>query len=73
MDTNKKPTMIKSVPTKKPNISPFQPVLKDHHPTTIAKSASVDKTNNNLQESLDELTRLSTRMDSTGDNEHHNR
>jgi hypothetical protein len=61
--------MITAVTTKKPNIPPFQPALKDHRAATVGKSSTTDKANSNLQESLDELTRLSTRMDSTGDNE----
>lgn len=70
IETDKKPTMITGITTKKPNIPPFQPVLKDHRAGSIAKNSSIDKTNTNLRESLDELSRLSTRMDSTGDNEH---
>jgi hypothetical protein len=62
--------MITTVPIKKPNIPPFQPVLKDHRTANTPKSSSIDKTNSNLLESLDELTRLSTRMENTVDNEH---
>jgi hypothetical protein len=63
--------MITTVTTiTKPNIPPFQSVLKDHRSSTIAKCSTGNKTNDNLRESLDELTRLSTRMDGIVDNEH---
>jgi hypothetical protein len=63
--------MITSVTTTtKPNVPPFQTVLKDNRSSTIAKCSTLDKTNNNLRESLDELGRLSTRMDTIVDNEH---
>jgi len=71
IETTKKPKMITSVTTTtKPNVPPFQTVLKDHRSSTIAKCSTLDKTNNNLRESLDELGRLSTRMDTIVDNEH---
>ena len=63
--------MIPSIPTTtKPKIPPFQPVIRDHRTSTIAKCSTTDKTNSNLQESLDELGRLSNRMDNNLDNEH---
>lgn len=66
IDSNKKPTMITIVPTKKASVPPFQPVQRDAH-----RSSVPTKPSDNLRESLDELTKLSTRMDSTGDNEQH--
>jgi hypothetical protein len=63
--------MLPSVPTTiKPNVPPFQPVLKEHRSSTSPKISTIEKTNNNLRESLDELGRLSNRMDSMVDNEH---
>jgi hypothetical protein len=57
--------MITPVPTTKPNVPPFQPVLKENRAATIEKCS----TNGNLRESLDELTQLSHRMDNIVDNE----
>ena len=57
--------MIKSIPTTKPNIQPFQPVLKEQRSSPLTKTS----TNGNLRESLDELTQLSHRMDNIIDNE----
>jgi hypothetical protein len=63
--------MITSVTTTtKPNIPLFQPVLKDHRSSTTSKCSTIEKLNNNLRESLDELGRLSTRTDNIVDNEH---
>jgi hypothetical protein len=62
--------MITAVTTKKPNIPPFQTVFKDNRSATTAKSSTTDKNNTSLRESLDELGRLSTRMDNIVDNEH---
>lgn len=55
IDTTKKPSTI---PIKNTAIS------KDNHRSSVPA-----KVNENLRESLDELTRLSTRLDSTSDQE----
>jgi hypothetical protein len=53
----------KKQPTK-PNVPHYQPTSR---PTTITIN---EKSNGSLRESLDELNRLSTRMDNGIDNEH---
>ncbi|CAF3591721.1 unnamed protein product [Adineta steineri] len=68
LDSNKKSPMISSSMTTKTNIS-----SNDHRSGTPAKSPTSDKSSGNLRESLDELTRLSSRMENIIDNEHHKR
>lgn len=54
------------------NISLSQPAPKEHRSATIARcsTATNDKPNGSLRESIDELNRLSNRMDNGIDNEH---
>ncbi|CAF2400429.1 unnamed protein product [Rotaria sp. Silwood2] len=74
-ETNKQHNTIISVTPTKPNVSHYQPTSKEHRSVTIAKCSTTtnDKTNASLRESLDELNRLSNRMDHTIDNEQNRR
>jgi hypothetical protein len=67
IESNKKKPTIQPVTSTKPNVPHYQPTSKENRPTTIAIN---EKTNGSLRESLDELNRLSTRMDNAIDNEH---
>ena len=62
IEANKKNSAV--TPTK-PNVARHQPPSKEHRSTTIN-----EKSNGNLRESLNELNRLSTRVDNGIDNEH---
>ncbi|CAM4748288.1 unnamed protein product [Rotaria magnacalcarata] len=71
-------TAIAHTPTK-PN-APLhqqqQPQTKEHHSATVAKCSTAttnDTSNSSLRETLDELTRLSNRMDHNIDNEQNRR
>ncbi|CAF3396274.1 unnamed protein product [Rotaria sp. Silwood1] len=74
-ETNKQQTKTISVTPAKPNVPHYQPTSKEHRSTTIAKCSTNtnDKTNASLRESLDELNRLSNRMDHNIDNEQNRR
>lgn len=74
-ESNKQPTTttttaIPNTPIK-PNVPVYQPVTRDHRSATIAKcsTATNEKPNSSLRETLDELNRLSNRIDHTIDNE----
>lgn len=58
-DGNKKPTV-----TTKPNIPSYETVSKDHRSPTTGKTSNIE-----LQQSLDELGRLSNRIDTIVDSE----
>lgn len=64
IDNNKKPTVPTSVTTKT-NIPSYQTVPKDHRSSTSGKTSNIE-----LQQSLDELGRLSNRIDTIVDSEH---
>jgi len=72
VETNKKHTTIIPVNSTKPNVPLYQTASKEHRSASINKSSTTtnEKTNGNLRESLDELNRLSHRMDNGIDNEH---
>lgn len=61
IESNKKPTIISVTPTK-PNVPFYQPSSKENRLNTN------EKTNGNLRESLDELNRLSNRVDDNENN-----
>ncbi|CAF3425567.1 unnamed protein product [Rotaria socialis] len=77
--SNKQSTTVIAHASTKPNAPLHQqqlPQTKEHRSATIAKCSTAttnDKSNSSLRETLDELTRLSNRMDHNIDNEQNRR